>query len=158
MSINLQEQYDKIYKYCYFRVNNKEIAEDLTQETFLKYFSQRSYINRGKPLAYLYTIAKNLCVDFYRKNNREESLNEEVQGNDYVSAFETNFAIKQAVASLPVDLQELLLLRYGNELSINEIASIMNISRFSVYRMLNKALNLLKTSLREEDFQCEIVY
>lgn len=58
MSENLQEQYDKIYKYCYFKVKNKDIAEDLTQETFLKYFSQTSYINRGKLLAYLYTIAK----------------------------------------------------------------------------------------------------
>ncbi|WP_398450398.1 RNA polymerase sigma factor, partial [Sedimentibacter sp.] len=47
MSVSLQDQYDKVYRYCYFKVNNKEIAEDLTQETFLKYFSQTSYINRG---------------------------------------------------------------------------------------------------------------
>lgn len=147
MSINLQDQYDKIYRYCYLKVNNKEIAEDLTQETFLKYFSQTSYINRGKPLAYIYTIAKNLCIDFYRKSNKEESLNEEVLGNDDVSAFETNFTIKQAVSTLPIDLQELLLLRFANELGINEIANIMEISRFSVYRKLNKAFDILKTIL-----------
>lgn len=152
MSISLQEQYDKIYRYCYFKVKNRDIAEDLTQETFLKYFNQTSYINKGKPLAYLYTIAKNLCIDFYRKSSKEESLNEELLGSDDVSAFETNFTVKQAVFTLPIDLLEILLLRYANELSINEIANIMEISRFSVYRKLNKALDLLKSVLREEDF------
>jgi len=158
MSISLEEQYDKIYRYCYFKVKNKEIAEDLTQETFLKYFNQTSYISRGKPMAYLYTIAKNLCIDFYRKSNRYESLNEEMIGsgdnvdNDDITVFETNFIIKQAVSTLPIELQELLLLRFANELGINEIANIMKISRFSVYRKLNKALKLLKNILREEGF------
>lgn len=36
MSVSLQDQYDKIYKYCYFKVKDKYIAEDITQETFLK--------------------------------------------------------------------------------------------------------------------------
>lgn len=151
MSVSLQDQYDKIYRYCYFKVNNKEIAEDLTQETFLKYFSQTSYINRGKPLAYLYTIAKNLCIDFYRKNN-EQALDEEILGNDDISGFETNFAIRQGISTLPNDLQELLLLRFANELGIGEIANIMGVSRFSVYRKLNKAFDKLKIILREEDF------
>lgn len=71
---------------------------------------------------------------------------------DDVSEFENNFIIKQAVSTLPTDLQEILLLRYANELSINEIAYFMEISRFSVYRKLNKALDLLKSVIREEDF------
>ncbi|WMM26274.1 RNA polymerase sigma factor [Tissierella sp. MB52-C2] len=152
MSVSLQDQYDKVYRYCYFKVNNKEIAEDLTQETFLKYFSQTSYINRGKPLAYLYTIAKNLCIDFYRNNKKEQDLDEEVLANDDISTFETSFAIRQAVHTLPNDLQELLLLRFASQLGIGEIANIMDISRFSVYRKLNKAFGKLKTVLREEDF------
>ena len=152
MSVSLQDQYDKIYRYFYFKVNNKEIAEDLTQETFLKYFSQTSYINRGKPLAYLYTIAKNLCVDYYRNNNKEKKLDTEILVNDTISKVETNLTVRQAVSTLPKDLQELLLLRYANELKVNEIASIMGISRFSVSRKLNKAYGELKTILKEEDF------
>ena len=76
MSVTLQEQYDKIYRYCYFKARNKEAAEDLTQKTFLNYFSQKSYINKGKPLAYLYTISKNLCIDFsdgFRKKIHPDS-------------------------------------------------------------------------------------
>jgi RNA polymerase sigma-70 factor (ECF subfamily) len=151
MSISLEDQYDKIYRYCYFKVNSKEKAEDLTQETFLKYFSQTSYINRGKPLAYLYTIAKNLCIDYYRKN-KEEEIYQVVTEHEEITIFETNYVIKQAVSILPEDLQELLLLRFANDLGINEIANIMGISRFSVYRKLNTALGRLKIILREEDF------
>ena len=61
MSLDLSEQYDKIYRYCYFKVNDRCAAEDLAQETFLRYFSHTPYISRGKQLAYLYTIARNLC-------------------------------------------------------------------------------------------------
>lgn len=64
MSIDINEQYDKIYRYCYFKVKSRCLAEDLTQETFLRYFAQTSYVHRGKRLAYLYTIARNLCIDF----------------------------------------------------------------------------------------------
>lgn len=150
MSVNLQDQYDKIYRYCYFKVNNKEIAEDLTQETFLKYFSQISYINKGKPLAYLYTIAKNLCTDLHRKKNIQNTT-KEIPSDDIISDFETDFTIKEAVNTLPKDLQELILLRFTNELGISEISKILRISRFAVYRKLNSALSILKTILREED-------
>lgn len=37
MSLELEDQYEKIYKYCYFKVKNRHLAEDLTQETFLKF-------------------------------------------------------------------------------------------------------------------------
>ena len=77
---DIQEHYDKIYRYCYFKVGNSTLAEDLTQETFLKYFAQDSYIERGKQLAYLYTIARNLCMDAFRKK-QPEKLTDELQTN-----------------------------------------------------------------------------
>ena len=79
MSADIGEQYDKVYRYCYFKVHDKRLAEDLTQETFLRYFMQHSYIHRGKQLAYLYTIARNLCIDYYRRH-QEEGLKEESDG------------------------------------------------------------------------------
>lgn len=151
MSLSLQEHYDKIYRYCYFKVQNIQLAEDLTQETFLKYFSQTSYINRGKQLAYLYTIARNLCVDAFRK--REElPLDEEIVSNDGVCKFDENYVLRQGISTLPKDLQEIILMRFANELGIGEIANIMEVSRFAVYRKLNTALAKLRGILREEDF------
>ena len=65
--MNYEEQYDKIYRYCYFRVRNEVIAEDITQETFLRFLENNTYQEKGYALHYLYTIARNLCVDEYRK-------------------------------------------------------------------------------------------
>lgn len=151
MSINLQDQYDKIYKYCYFKVKNKDIAEDLTQVTFLKYFCQNSYISHGKPLAYLYTIAKNQCIDYFRQK-QTEPLDDNLKSNDKVNSVLTNLAVRQAVESLSAELAEILLLRFGSELAINEIAKVLDISRFAVSRKINTALKELKQILREEDF------
>lgn len=151
MSVNLQTEYDKIYKYCYFKVRNKDVAEDLTQETFLKYFSQNSYINKGKPLAYLYTIAKNQCIDYFRQR-QSEPLNEAMITNNNIDAVLTNIAVRQAVNSLNRELSEIILLRFGSELGIGEIAAVLDLSRFAVYRKINTALKELKQLLREEDF------
>jgi RNA polymerase sigma-70 factor (ECF subfamily) len=151
MSLELEDQYDKIYKYCFFKVKNKDIAEDLTQETFLKYFSQTSYINRGKQLAYFYTIAKNQCTDYFRK--QQPVYYEENQAAvDKITSIENNLATKQAVNLLTKELQEIILLRFSNELGIGEIATFLGISRFSVYRKINTALKELKWILREEDY------
>lgn len=151
MSVSLQDQYDKIYKYCYFKVKNKDMAEDLTQETFLKYFSQNSYISHGKPLAYLYTIAKNQCIDYFRQR-QTVPLEEDLPSENEENAILTNLAVRQAVDSLSPELAEIILLRFGSELAINEIAAVLMISRFAVYRKMNLALKELKQMLREEDF------
>lgn len=151
MSININDEYDKVYRYCYFKTSNQYIAEDLTQETFLKYFQQTSYIDHGKPLAYLYTIAKNLCTDHYRKA-KAVPLTEEVCAKEELAGLDTSVAVKQALSTLPEDVRELLLLRFANELSMNEICKMTTLSRFVVYRKINAALKELRLILREEDF------
>ncbi len=65
--MDLEEQYDKLYRYCYSKVHQRELAEDITQEAFLRFLESRYYVNNGKSLQYLYTTARNLCIDEYRK-------------------------------------------------------------------------------------------
>lgn len=65
--MDIEEQYDKIYRYCYFKLYDKQLAQDITQETFLRFFRQDLCLDSNKELPYLYTIAKNLCVDNFRK-------------------------------------------------------------------------------------------
>lgn len=150
MPADLKEQYDKISRYCFFKIHNEYIAEDLTQETFLRYFSQNTYLEHGKQMAYLYTIARNLCINYYKKEKWEELL--EDVSVDNMGNLEMNIVVRQAVNRLPEELQELILLRFVNELSIKEIAFIMNLSRFSVRRRMNNALEKLNELLGEEDF------
>lgn len=151
MSLDIQTEYDKIYKYCYYKVKNRDNAEDLTQETFLSFFSQSDVISHGQQLAYLYTIAKNKCIDFYR-HKTSESLDDNVESDDEFDNVITNIAVRQAIDTLDSDLAEILLLRFSSELQIGEIAIVLGISRFAVHRKINSALKQLNQILRKEDF------
>jgi RNA polymerase sigma-70 factor (ECF subfamily) len=149
--MDLEEQYDKIYRYCYYKVHSQQIAEDITQETFLRYFKQTTYLDRGKPLAYLYTIAKNLCNDYYARR-LTEPLEDVVANSDSLDDLVISIAIKESVRGLPEDIQEVILLRFVNDLSIGEICNVTGVSRFTVHRRINSGLKQLKILLREEDF------
>lgn len=150
MSIDIEEQYDKIYRYCYYKTGNATLAEDLTQEAFLKYFAQNSYMEYGKKLAYLYTVARNLCIDYFRRK-QPEKLTDELQDTDFIERLEMKSTVRQALQTLPEQEQELLLFRYANELSVGEIAAITGLSRFAVYRRIRSALASLKKLLGEEN-------
>ena len=152
MSMDLSEQYDKIYRYCYFKLNHKEAAEDITQETFLRYFDSIRYKEKGKSLQYLYTIARNLCIDEFRKQPLKQLP--EVQNDvDMEERLLTSLSVKMALLKLDRESQELLLLRYVNEVPVSVISNIMGISRFAVYRKTNSVLNQLREQLGKEDFK-----
>lgn len=151
MSMDLEEQYDKIYRYCYFKVNQREIAEDITQETFLRFLESSDYVNTGKAMQYLYTIARNLCVDEYRKR-KMELLNEEVVDSNAEDDMITRVSVRMALAELDEADRELLLLRYVNEVPVSVICKLYGISRFAVYRRVAQATKNLKGKLGKEDF------
>lgn len=147
--MNLEEQYDKIYRYCYFKVKNREIAEDITQETFLRFFENISYVNRGQELRYLYTIARNLCVDEYRRK-REEPLPEEAAGSFEEENMVMRIAVRSALEGLEETDRELLLMRHVNGVPVSVIAGLYGMSRFAAYRRILQAEKNLKSGLGKE--------
>lgn len=157
--MDMEEQYEKIYRYCYFKLGQCSIAEDITQETFLRFLESDTYQNKGKSLHYLYTIARNLCIDEYRKITRENIFltdsveNEIVNDSKTEDRVITTIMLQQALAELSEQGRELVLLRYVNELPMSVISKLLGISRFAVYRRLNHTINQLKQILREEDWQ-----
>ena len=153
MSVNIEEQYDKIYRYCYFKMYDDQIAQDITQETFLRFCKQGLNLGSDKELPYLYTIAKNLCIDHFRKRTVEslEEITEEVI-DDPTEDLISNLTLRMTISKLPEDEQELIFLRYVNEISIATICKITGLSRFAVYRRLSKSLKWLKEELKKEGF------
>ncbi len=169
--MNLEEYYDDIYRYCFFRMRDRSLAEDLTQETFLKFLETSTYHDRGKPLAFLYTIARNLCIDHIRhtKTRPESGINCDISiSGDAAHSTEgaafsptasvseltdTSVVLAQALQTLSESDREIICLRYVLELNPGEIGRIMNLSRFAVYRRLKRAIKLLENQLRKEDFQ-----
>ncbi len=150
MSLKLEEQYEKIYTFCYFKVYNREIAEDITQDTFLRYFDGAQYLEKGKKLAYLYIIARNLCIDYFRKS--AVTIDQSVLSYNKADNLDTSIAVRIAVSRLSEEDQEMVLLRFTNELRIGEIAEYLGLSRFAVNRRLKTILKQLKVTLKEEDF------
>lgn len=151
--MDIEEQYDKIYRYCYFKLYDRELAQDITQETFLRFYRQGINFADRKELPYLYTIARNLCTDEFRRKPvyGMEAVREET-GSDQSEAWVSHLAVRAAMAKLPGEEQELLFLRYVNEVSVNSICSVTGMSRFAVYRRLSKALKHLKEELKKEGF------
>lgn len=151
--MDMEELYNKIYHYCYFKLYDKQLAQDITQETFLRFFQQNANINIRKELPYLYTIAKNLCTDNFRKKSVEslENVTEETIYNptdDWIN----NLTLKSILSKLPQEEQELIFLRYVNEISITAIGKITGFSRFVIYRKLSKVMKWLKDELKKEGF------
>ena len=133
--IDLEEQYRKIYRYCYFKLQHQQLAEDITQETFLKFYESNQYVEAGKKVRYLYKIAHNLCVDLYRKEKIDtKPLTDELFVEDTEEEILTSIAVKRALMQLEQVEQEILLLRYVNEVPVSDICNILHISRFALYR------------------------
>jgi len=151
--MNVEKQYDKIYRYCYFKMYDVQIAQDITQETFLRFCKQGLNLGSDKELPYLYTIAKNLCIDHFRKRTVEslEEITEEVI-DDPTEDLISNLTLRMTISKLPGDERELIFLRYVNEISIATICKITGLSRFAVYRRLSKSLKWLKEELKKEGF------
>lgn len=155
MSIDLKEQYDKIYRYCWIRVHNREIAEDITQETFLRYLEKPEYHGVTKTLQLLYTIAGNLCKDHYKKPSESDiadysDILEDPGSGEFEDKALKSITLKQALSTLTQEEREMVLLRYVNEVPVNVISEMYGISRFSVNRRLKGLLTRLKDALGEE--------
>lgn len=151
MSMDLDEQYDKIYRYCYFKVCKREVAEDITQETFLRFLEHADYAGTGKAMQYLYTIAHNLCVDEYRKQ-KMAALDDEMIDSHTEDHMINQISVRTALSQLEDGDRELLLLRYVNEVPMSVIGKLYGISRFAVYRRVTQAVKNLKGKLGKEDF------
>lgn len=157
--MDIEQQYDKLLRYCYMKLRDRTLAEDLTQETFIKFFESKDYHSIGKEMAYLYTIARNLCIDSFRKQKDEliEDLPAKIQempeSRDKVESIVDRVSIEQALDRLTADEREAVVLRFSGELSVEDIAKSMNISRFAVRRRILSALEKLRKEMeRVEEF------
>ncbi len=151
----VRKYYEDILKYCSYHCLDTSYAEDLTQETFLRFFEKLSdYRYIGKTRNYLYTIAGNLCKDSYKK---KESLSEEPSEEFQNSLRQSEAAdilnkitIEWALNHLPEELREVIVLYYFQELKLTEIAQTLQIGLPLVKYRIRQAKMRLETLLREE--------
>lgn len=149
----IHDSYDDIYRYCFWKTKSSMDAQDITQETFLRFVRNLAdYSERGKPKALLYTIARNLCFNWLRQSKTvpfEEIDNSvfDIPSSNALDKLADRITLQQYIDELPPEQREVIFLRYGQELQVNEISSIMGITRFSVMYRIRNALSTLKKKI-----------
>lgn len=137
------EHYDEIFRYCCQHVESRQTAEDLCQDTFLSFLEhQDGYLHFGKAKNYLYTIAHNKCLDYYKKCKPVlmENLPESPQENN----FEEDVEVRELLKQLPEQMREALILRYFQNLKFREIADIMEIGVSKAKYLVSEAFKILE--------------
>ena len=106
----VHKYYQEILSYCYHHCFDQTYAEDLTQETFIRFFTKLSdYHYKGKTLNYLYTIAGNLCKD-YLKRTKETLLEEnEFEEENQTEQILNRVLIEQVLEQLQMNQEKYLL-------------------------------------------------
>jgi len=150
---------ERIYRYIYLKTSSREEAEDLTQQVFVRAWEALPQFEFKKnPFSsWLYSIARNLITDFYRKKKPDFSLDSEnaVEMPDDLDLTERLIIqdeirqVFEAINQLPLEQKDLLLLRFVDDLSYDEIASIMNKSPLTLRVIQHRALKRLKELMGE---------
>lgn len=155
----LYEAYGKeIFLYLYSLCGNRELSEDLLQETYVKALLSLS-INHGNMRAWLYLVARNLCFNAMKKNRREISA-EEPEADSQEAGLLEQFIQKEqkrilyrAMAKLPSVKREVLQLQYFSRMPLKEIASVLQISPENARVLSHRAKRELRLYLEEEGYE-----
>jgi len=148
-----EEYYDKIARYVYVHISNKEEAEDIAGEVFLKALqSLKSYREQGVPMqGWLFRIAHNLTVDYLRKMNKRRTVPIDsvvLQGNDNpANTAEKNIEferVTKAMKKLTTEQREVIKLRFFGGLTSKEVGGVLGKSDGAVREMQRAAIEKLR--------------
>lgn len=149
-----ERNFHQVYAYIARRVQDRSEAQDLTAHVFQQALANIGKFKwRGAPfVTWLYRIAANAIADQARKKSRElaeaESATETTVAAD-LEQVERRARLFRAVDALPEDQRKVILLRFGEEKSIREIASDLNRSEGAVKQLQFRGLENLRARLRE---------
>lgn len=153
----VRKYYGEILNYCAYRCADKAYAEDLTQETFVRFFGKLpKYHERGKARNYLYTIAGNLCRDYWRKRKEISlegtGLEERLESEDHQMESLLDQAVMEwALQQLPEELCEVIVLHYFQGLKLREVAEVLKVGLPLVKYRIRQAKMQLEKLLRKEE-------
>ena len=157
----------RIYSFVFFKVSNREEAEDITSEVFLKAWR---YINEKKKIesfsGLLYRLARNSVIDLYRLRSKQKeplSIDTEISieigdagkwqkdlGDELVNKLEMQ-KIVSALQKMKQEYREVVTLRYVDELEISEIAEITGKGHIAIRVTLHRGLKKLKELLKAHE-------
>jgi len=147
-----------VYRYIYYRVD-AQIAEDLTEETFLKVWQNLKKYKKGKhPFSsWVFKIAHNLVCDYYRKHQSTSEIDENIPApqdslhpEQKITVKFTQIQLRKAIKKLPENSQQVIILKYINELDNQSIAKTIGKSEGAIRTIQFRALQQLRSILEEK--------
>ena len=157
--------FDRVYSLVFNQVDrNRDVAEDIVQETFLAALkSAKGFKGRSSAYTWLCSIAYHKVADHYRRQSRErkrmvsgvdvdtvddsENPGRQPQPDSLIESAETRQVVNEALSKLPWDYRQVLILKYVEELSVQEISQIMDRSPKSIEGLLTRSRKALQTQL-----------
>jgi len=157
---------DKVFQLCFRILGNRHEAEDMAQEAFIRaYVNIASFNIDLKFSTWLYRIATNLCIDRIRKKKPDYYLDAEVSGTDGLTMYsqiasdtilpedelesmELQETIQREITKLPEKYRSVIVLKYIEELSLNEISEILDIPLGTVKTRIHRGREALRHQLR----------
>jgi len=148
--------YDKyirnVYRFIYIKTGSKEVAEDLSHDVFLKIWQHLVDKKNVRSFqAFIFRIARNTVIDHYRSSKQELPLDyisdsEEVHEEVVISADKNMDAaiILKEIKKLKSEYQEILILRYVEDMSVEDIAQVLDKDKNNIRVTIHRALNKLK--------------
>lgn len=150
----------RIYRFIFFKVSSVSEAQDLTSEVFLKLWQ---HIKEGKEIknlnAFIYIVARNAVIDFYRNRNRDAysidspdtpDIPDDKSSELHQQMIDSDMeGILKGLNNLKDEYKEVIVLKYLDELSISEISDVLNKSNGAVRVLLHRALKALKENIHE---------
>lgn len=157
----------KVFTTIYLVVQDRYLAEDLFQETFIKVvqtFKSDKYNEEGKFLPWVLRIARNLAIDYFRKAKRTPVITD-TAGNDVLSFIsiaeesredammrkESEHSIRDLVKQLPEEQREVLIMRHYGDMSFKEIADATGVSINTALGRMRYALNNMRKMILEKE-------
>ena len=154
--------FKKIYQFIYYRVGHKEVAEDLAEEVFLKAFTKIASVSENAAFSgWLYQIARNQVIDYYRQKKLTVNLDEientlEYESNviDIVNLESQQKILIKLIKELSPEQQIVLKLKFFEDLDNPEIAEMLHKSEGSIrviqHRGITKLQELIKKSQEDK--------
>jgi RNA polymerase sigma-70 factor (ECF subfamily) len=152
--------HDRIYRHLYYRVGRAQDAEDLTQQVFLQAWRALGRYRQGRTpfVAWLFTIAHNTVISFYRRNkglvSLEEELPERPSPDGVEEPTETRLEherARRAMARLKPEQQMVLSMRFLEDFEYSDIGAALGKSEGNVRVIQHRALHELRRLMESED-------
>lgn len=146
------QYYDAIYRYMSYRVSDLQTAEDLTSEVFIRFLHaiQQKNAPQNTIRGWLFGTASLILKEHYRRKKRTKltELNDDlpddwVEPTAKLEVQENKEALRQAMASLTEEQQQVLALRFGSEMPVRDVAETMNKSEGSIKMLQVRAIAAL---------------